>query len=105
MELRPQEDNPQEQRHYTDTACFATHVPNKTKLKLDWLQGQARPCRSSSSPATFSERFGGLPPFLRPALSLNRLRSTFQAMNRNDLGGLFDLWPVAGKAAAGHELQ
>ena len=84
MELRPQEDNPQEQRHYTDTACIATHVPNKTKLKLDWLQG---------------------PPFLRPALSLNRLRSTFQAMNRNDLGGLFDLWPVAGKAAAGHELQ
>jgi hypothetical protein len=52
MELRPEEDNPQEQRHYPDTISLTTHVLNKTKLMLDWLQGQARPCASGSSSAT-----------------------------------------------------
>jgi hypothetical protein len=41
MELRPEEDDSQEQRHYPDTICPATHVLNKTKLMTDWLQGQA----------------------------------------------------------------
>ncbi len=41
MELRPEEDNPQEQCHYTDTISLATHVLSKMKLKMDCLQGQA----------------------------------------------------------------
>jgi hypothetical protein len=41
MELRPEEDNSQEQRHSADTNSFATHVLNKTKLMPEWLQGQA----------------------------------------------------------------
>lgn len=52
MELRPKEDNPQEQRHHTDTISLTTHVLNKTKLMLDWLRGQARQCASGSSSAT-----------------------------------------------------
>lgn len=39
MELRPEEDDPQEQSHNADT--IDTHVFNKTKLMPDWLQGQA----------------------------------------------------------------
>ena len=46
MELRPKEDNPQEQSHYTDTISLATHVLNKTKLMPDWLQRQAD-CRAA----------------------------------------------------------
>ena len=42
MELRPEEDNPQQQRHYADTISLATHVLIKTELMLDWLQGQGR---------------------------------------------------------------
>ena len=41
MELRPEEDNPQDQRYYADTISVATHVLNKTKLKPHRLQGQA----------------------------------------------------------------
>lgn len=40
MELRPQEDDPQEQGHKTYTLSAARHVFIKTKLKTDWLQGQ-----------------------------------------------------------------
>lgn len=40
MELRPQEDDPEEQGHKTDTLTVANHVLIKTKLKMDWLQGQ-----------------------------------------------------------------
>lgn len=40
MELRPQEDDPQEQGHKTYTLSAARHVLTKKKLKMDWLQGQ-----------------------------------------------------------------
>ena len=40
MELRPQEDDPQEQGHKTYTLSAARHVLTKTELKMDWLQGQ-----------------------------------------------------------------
>jgi hypothetical protein len=41
MELRPQEDESEEQCHKTDTLCLAMHVLSKTKLRMDWLQRQA----------------------------------------------------------------
>src|SRR5215831_3006048 len=44
MELRPQEDNSEKQRHNADTSSFATHLLIKTKLRTDWLQGQVRRC-------------------------------------------------------------
>src|SRR6266699_5457724 len=50
MALRHQEDHPKEQCRQTDTPCFATHVPDKTKLRTDWLQGQA-PCPSARTDA------------------------------------------------------
>src|SRR5213080_5581499 len=50
MALRHQEDHPKEQCRQTDTPCFATHVPDKTKLRTDWLQGQA-PCPSALRPS------------------------------------------------------
>lgn len=40
MELRSQENDPQEQGHKTHTLSAARHVLTKTKLKTDWLQGQ-----------------------------------------------------------------
>lgn len=40
MELRPEKDDPQEQGHKTHTLTVANHVLTKTKLKMDWLQGQ-----------------------------------------------------------------
>lgn len=43
MELRPQEDDPEEQCHQTDALRPAVHVLSKTKLRTDWLQ------RSSSA--------------------------------------------------------
>lgn len=52
MELRPQEDDPQEQGYKTYTLSAARHVLTKTKLKMDWLQGQvnyAGEVRSSSN--------------------------------------------------------
>ena len=42
MELRPQENNPEQQRQDTDTLCSAVHVLTKTKLRLEWLRGQVR---------------------------------------------------------------
>ena len=42
MELRCQEDDPEEQCHKTDTLSPAMHVLIKTKLKADWLQGQVK---------------------------------------------------------------
>src|SRR5437773_9306256 len=64
MALRHQEDHPKEQCRQTDTPCFATHVPDKTKLRTDWLQGQApcpsalRPLRASALAAWCSARQG-----------------------------------------------
>src|SRR5207244_13235812 len=46
MALRHPEDQHNEQCRPTDTPCFATHVPDKTKLRTDWLQGKA-PCPSA----------------------------------------------------------
>ena len=43
MELRPEEYNPQEQRHQPDTLRPIVHVLTKTELKPEWLQGQAVP--------------------------------------------------------------
>lgn len=40
MELRSEEDDPQEQGHKTYTLSATRHVLTKTKLKTDWLQGQ-----------------------------------------------------------------
>lgn len=42
VELRSQEDNPEEQGYNTDTVCRATHVLIKTKLKKEWLQSQVK---------------------------------------------------------------
>jgi hypothetical protein len=40
MELRPNEDNPEEQRQNADMLSLGLHVLTKTKLSLEWLQGQ-----------------------------------------------------------------
>jgi hypothetical protein len=41
VELRPKEDDPEEQCYKTDTLGLAVHVLSKTKLRMDWLQRQA----------------------------------------------------------------
>jgi hypothetical protein len=48
MELRPQEDDSEEQRHQADTLNLAMHVLIKTKLRTEWLQGQGRRCPCGS---------------------------------------------------------
>ena len=40
MELRPKKDNPEEQRQNADMPSIGLHVLTKTKLRLEWLQGQ-----------------------------------------------------------------
>jgi len=40
VELRPQEDNPEEQRQNADALSLGLHVLTKTKLRLEWLRGQ-----------------------------------------------------------------
>ena len=40
MELRPEEDDPEEQRQNADALCSAVHVLTKTKLRLEWACGQ-----------------------------------------------------------------
>lgn len=42
VELRPQENNPQEQRQDTNPLRLAKHISTKTKLKTEWLRGQGR---------------------------------------------------------------
>jgi hypothetical protein len=42
MELHPEEDDRKEQRQYADSLRLGLHVINKTKLRPEWLQGQAR---------------------------------------------------------------
>ena len=42
VELRSQEDNPEEQGYNPDTVSRATHVLFKTKLKKEWLQSQVK---------------------------------------------------------------
>jgi len=58
MELRPHEDNREEHRQKADPLGPAVHVLTKTKLRLDWLQGQAKQ-RPSSLLAT-GATIGGL---------------------------------------------
>src|SRR5690348_17581350 len=97
MELRPKEDNPQEQRHHTDTVCLATHVLNKTKLRLNWLQRQARRGCSGSFSATLPKAFGGAPVLLfRP--DLLSLLGTIRL-------GLSQFGPIRGRRADGSELS
>ena len=50
MELRPQEDDPKEQRQNADAVSLGLHVLTKTKLRLEWLLGQV--------PRTQKCRFG-----------------------------------------------
>jgi len=40
MELRSEEHDPQAQCHKADTLTVAKHLLIKTKLRMDWLQGQ-----------------------------------------------------------------
>lgn len=40
MELRPKKDDPEEQRQNADMPTLGLHVLTKTKLRLEWLQGQ-----------------------------------------------------------------
>ena len=42
VELRPEEDDPEEQRQNADAMSSGLHVLTKTKLRLEWLQGQVR---------------------------------------------------------------
>ena len=42
MELRTQEDNPEEQRENANAPCFAPHVLTKTKVREEWLRGQVK---------------------------------------------------------------
>lgn len=42
VELRPEEDDPQEQRQDTNPLRLAKHIGTKTKLKTEWLRGQGR---------------------------------------------------------------
>jgi FrmR/RcnR family transcriptional regulator, repressor of frmRAB operon len=45
MELRPEEDDPEEQCQNADALSLGLHVVTKTKLRGEWLWGQARkPC-------------------------------------------------------------
>jgi len=41
MELRREEDNPEEQSEKRNPLCLARHAFAKTELRLKWLQGQA----------------------------------------------------------------
>lgn len=43
MELHPEEDDREEQRQYANPLRFGLHVITKTKLRPEWLQGQAIP--------------------------------------------------------------
>lgn len=40
MELRPQEDDPEEQRQNADAVRLGLHVLTKTELRQEWLRGQ-----------------------------------------------------------------
>ena len=40
MELRPKEDNPDEQRQNADALSLGLHVLTKTELRQEWLRGQ-----------------------------------------------------------------
>jgi hypothetical protein len=40
VELRSQEDDPEEQRQNADTLSLGLHVLTKTKLRPEWLRGQ-----------------------------------------------------------------
>ena len=40
VELRPQEDDPEEQRQNADAARLGLHVLTKTELRQEWLRGQ-----------------------------------------------------------------
>ena len=40
MELRPEEDDPEEQRQNADAMSLGLHVLIKTKHRPEWLQGQ-----------------------------------------------------------------
>jgi hypothetical protein len=42
VELRPEEDHPEEQSQDTNPLCLAEHVGTKTKLRMKWLRGQGR---------------------------------------------------------------
>jgi hypothetical protein len=41
VELRGQERDAEEERQRAETQCFAGHVYGKTKVRQDWLRGQA----------------------------------------------------------------
>jgi len=40
VELRPKEDDPEEQCQNADALSLGLHVLTKTKLRPEWLQGQ-----------------------------------------------------------------
>ncbi len=40
VELRPKEEDPEEQRQNADAVRLGLHVLTKTKLKQEWLRGQ-----------------------------------------------------------------
>lgn len=42
VELRPKKDNREEQRQIADMPSLGLHVLTKTKLRLEWLQGQVQ---------------------------------------------------------------
>jgi hypothetical protein len=42
VELRPEENNPEEQCQDANPPCLAEHVGTKTKLRTEWLRGQGR---------------------------------------------------------------
>jgi len=43
VELRPEEDNSEEQRQNANSLSLGLHVLTKTKLRLEWLRGQVNP--------------------------------------------------------------
>jgi len=59
VELRPKKDNPEEQRQNADMPSLGLHVLTKTKLRLEWLQGQAK-------------QFGSATTWLQLTCTLNR---------------------------------
>jgi len=54
MELRPKKDNPEEQRQNADMPSIGLHVLTKTKLRLEWLQGQVSAASVTRDVATCS---------------------------------------------------
>jgi len=52
MELRREKYDPEEQRQNADSRCLAGHVLTKTKLRQEWLRGQAPPAPGVSPGAT-----------------------------------------------------